>query len=107
MGQALEGDNGIAKSSFRKMVPEALQKSARDDALPVDKSVQLPSGQKTPKNPSAIGARDPIEVDAPPGNEKSGGEDENEIAAEIEWLKKKQKKAQMRTELRRLREYKA
>ena len=42
-----------------------------------------------------------MEVDALPGDEKSDREDE--IAAEIEQLKKEQKKVQMRTELHCLR----
>ena len=67
--------------------------------------MQLLDGQKASENPSAMGARDPIEVDAPPGNEKSSGKDE--IAAEIEQLKKKQKKVQMRTKLHCLRKHKA
>ena len=54
--------------------------------------MRLPSGQKTPKNPGTMGVGDPIEVDAPPGNEESSEEDENKIAAEIEQLKKEQKK---------------
>ena len=105
LGQASGGDNGTAESSSRGTVLEAPQEPAGGDAPPVGKGVQLPGGQKAPENPGAMGAGDPMEVDAPPGGEESGGEDE--IAAEIERLKKEQKKVQMRTELRRLREHKA
>ena len=52
--------------------------------------MQLPGGQKALKNPDAMGTGDPMEIDALLGSEKSGGEDE--IAAKIERLKKKQKK---------------
>ena len=69
--------------------------------------MRLPSGQEVLKNPGALGARDSIEIDAPPDNKRSSGEDENEIAVEIEWLKKEQKKIQRKIELRRLREHKA
>ena len=50
-------------------------------------------------------AKESIEVNALLGNKKSGGEDE--IAAEIKRLNKKQKKAQIRTGLCHLREHKA
>ena len=52
-----------------------------------------------------MSAKDSIEIDAPLDNKKSSGK--NEIATKIEWLKKKLKKAQMRTKLRHLREHKA
>ena len=104
-GQASEGDNRSAEGSSRGTIPETPQKPAGGDAPPVGEDVQLPDGQKTSKNPGAMGARDPIEVDAPLSNEESGGEDE--IAAEIEQLEKEQKKAQMKIELRYLREHKA
>ena len=67
--------------------------------------MRLPGDQKAPENPGAMGAENSMEVDALPGNEESGREDE--IAAEIERLKKEQKKVQMRTELHCLREHKA
>ena len=105
LGQASGGDNGTAESSSRGTVPEAPREPAGGDAPPVGEGVRLPGGQEAPENPGAMGAGDPMEVDAPPGGEESGGEDE--IAAEIERLKKKQKKVQMRTKLRRLREHKA
>ena len=107
LGQASRGDNETAESSSRKTVPETPQEPARGDALLVSESVQLPGGQEAPKNPNAIGIEDPMEVDAPPGNEESGGEYENEIAAEIERLKKEQKKIQMKTKLHCLRKHKA
>ena len=107
LGQASGGDNRTAESSSCGTVPEVPQELARGDAPSVDVSVQLPSGQEALENPGAMGAGDPIKVDAPPGNEESGREDEDEIAAKIERLKKEQKKAQMRTKLRRLREHKA
>ena len=90
-GQALGGDNKSAEGSFHSTILKALQKPAGGDALPVGKGVRLLGGQKASKNPSAMGARDSIEVDAPPSNEKSSGKDE--IAAKIERLKKEQKKA--------------
>ena len=105
LGQASGGDNGTAESSSRGTVPEAPREPAGGDAPPVGEGVRLPGGQKAPKNPGAMDAGDLIEVDAPLGNEESSGKDE--IAAEIEWLKKEQKKVQMRTKLRRLREHKA
>ena len=37
-----------------------------------------------------MGARNPMEVDTPPGNERSGGE--GKIATEIEQLKKSKKR---------------
>ena len=52
-----------------------------------------------------MGAGDSMEVDALSGNEQSGGEDK--IAAEIERLKKEQKKVQIKTKLRHLREHQA
>ena len=105
LSQALGGDNGTAESSSHGTVPEAPQEPARGDTLSVGKGVQLPDGQQASKNPGAIGVRDPMEVDAPPGNEKFGREDE--IATEIERLKKEQKKVQMRTKLRHLKKHKA
>ena len=51
-----------------------------------------------------MGAGDPIEIDTPLGNKKSGRKDE--VAAGIERLKKEQKKAQMRFKLYCLREHK-
>ena len=103
----MRGDNGSAEGSSRGTIPEALQKPAKGDVPPVNKGMQLPGGQEAPKNPIAIGAKDPIKVNTPLGNEKSGRKDENEIAAEIERLKKEQKKVQMRTKLHCLREHKA
>ena len=90
--QALGDDNGSAKSSSRKTIPEAPQRPARDNVLPVGKDVRLLDGQEAFKNPGAMGIGDSMEVDALPGNEESGREDENEIAAEIKQLKKEQKK---------------
>ena len=107
LGQASGGDNGSTKSSSCGTIPDTWQRFAEGDAPPVGKGVQLLGGQEAFKNPSAIDAEDPIEVDTPSGNEKSGGEDENEIATEIERLKKEQKKVQMRTKLRCLKKHKA
>ena len=75
--------------------------------MPVGEGVQFLGGQEAPENPGTMGAGDPMEINVPLGNEKSGKEDKNEIAAEIERLKKEQKKVQMRTKLHRLREHKA
>ena len=66
--------------------------------------MQLPSGQKISENPDAMDTEDLMEVDTLPSNEESGGEDE--IAAEIERLKK-QKKAQIKSELYYLKEHTA
>ena len=52
--------------------------------------MRLPGSQEAPENLGAMGARDPIEIDALPDDEESGREDE--IAAKIERLKKEQKK---------------
>ena len=104
-GQALGGDNKNAEGSSRGTISEALQGPAGSDAPPVSKGMQFSGSQEALKNPDAMDARDSMEVDAPPGNKKSGKEDE--IAAKIEQLKKEQKKAQMRTKLRHLRENKA
>ena len=87
-GQALGDDNGSAKSSSRETISEAPQGPARGDAPLVGEGVRLPSDQEASENPGAMGARNPMEVDTLPGNEESGRENENEIAAEIERLKK-------------------
>ena len=52
-----------------------------------------------------MGTRDLMKIDTPPSNEKFGGEDE--IAAEIERLKKEQEKAQIKTKLHHLRKHNA
>ena len=103
-GQVLRGDNRSAEGSFCRTIPKALQGPAGSDVPPVGKGVQLLDGQKAPKNSGAMGVEDLIEVDAPPDNEKSGEKDE--IAIEIERLKKEQKKAQMRTKLHCLKKHK-
>ena len=103
--QALEGDIGSAGNSSSRIIPEAPQEPTKDDAPSVGKDVQLSGSQECPKNPGTMSAGDLMEVDAPPGNKESDGKDE--IAAEIEQLKKEQKKIQMRTELHCLREHKA
>ena len=95
-GQASGGDNGSAEDSSRGTIPEAPQGPAGGDASPEGEGVQLPGGQEAPKNPGAMGVGDSIEVDAPPDNEGSGREEE--IATEIERLKREQKKAQMKSE---------
>ena len=87
--QALKGDNKSAEGSSRKTIPKTSQKPARGDAPLVSKGMQLLGGQEAPKNPGAIGTGDLIEINAPPGNKKSGRKDE--IAAEIELLKKEAK----------------
>ena len=66
-GQALGGDNGTVESNSRGTVPEASREPAGNDALPVGKGVRLSGGQKAPENPGAMGAGDPMKVDAPPG----------------------------------------
>ena len=87
----LEGDNGSAENSSCGTILKALQKPAGGNVLPVGKGVQLPSGQQAFENPGAMGAKNPMEVDTLSGNKKSARKDE--IAAEIERLKKEQKKA--------------
>ena len=100
------GDNNrTAENSSHGTVPKAPQEPVRDDTPLVGKGVQLLGGQEAPENLGTMGAGDSMEVDVPSGGEESGGEDE--IAAEIERLKKEQKKVQMRTKLRCLREHKA
>ena len=88
--QVLRDDNKSAKGSSCRTILEAPQGSARDDTLPIGEGVQLLGGQEAPKNPGAMGAGDLMEVNALPDNEKSSREDE--IATEIEQLKKEQKK---------------
>ena len=82
LGQVLGGDNESAENSFRRTIPKAPQGPARDNFPPVDKGVQLLGGQKTPKNPGAMGTGNPIEVDIPPDNK--GSSKEEKIVAEIE-----------------------
>ena len=79
--QALGSDNGSAEGSSYKTILEAPQRPAGGDAPLVGKSVWPSGSQKVPKNPGAIGAGDPIKINALPGNEESSREDE--IAAEI------------------------
>ena len=67
--------------------------------------MQLPGDQKASENSGTIDTRDSMEIDALPGNEKSGKEEK--IAAEIEQLEKEQKKAQIKSELLCLREHPA
>ena len=105
--QALRGNNGSVEDSSCGTISEAPQRLTRGDALPISDGVWLPGDQKALKNPGAMGIRDPMKVDALPDNEKSGRKNENEIAAEIERLKKEQKKVQMRTKLHCLRKHKA
>ena len=105
LGQVLKGDNGSAEGSSRRTISKVLQRPTGGNALPVSEGMQLPDCQEALKNSSAMSTKGPIKVDASLGNKESGGEDE--IAAEIEWLKKEQKKTQMRTKLRCLREHKA
>ena len=102
-GQALGGDNGSAKDSSHGTISETLQRLAKDDAPPVGKGVRFSNGQEAFENPSAMGAENPMKVDALSDNEESGKK--NEIAAEIRQLKKEQK-AQMGSKLRHLKEHK-
>ena len=104
MGQTLGGDNRGAEGSSCETILEALQGPIRDNIPLISKDVQFPDGQKALKNSGAMGVGDSIEVDAPPDNKKSSREDE--IATEIERLKKKQKKVQMRIKLHCLKEHK-
>ena len=97
LGQALEGDNGSVKGGSHKTISKALQKPTRDNALTEGKGMQLPGNQKAFKNFSAMSVKDDIKVVAPLDNERFGREEE--IAAEIKWLKKKQKKAQIKFKL--------
>ena len=105
LGQASKSDNKSAEGSSYGTILEASQGPAVGNTPSVGESVRLPGGQETLKNPGAMSARDSMEIDAPPDNKKSGGE--NEITAKIERLKKEQKKAQIRNKLRHLREHKA
>ena len=101
----MRGDNKNAESNSCGTILEALQGLAKGDAPLIGKSVQLLDSQKALKNLNAMGAGDLMKINAPPDNEES--DRKNEIAAEIERLKKEQKKAQIKIELYCLREHKA
>ena len=105
LGQALEGDNKSAEDNSCKTILEAPHRLTRGDIPPVEENMWFLGSQKVPKNFGAIGAKDTMEVNASLGNKKSGGEDE--IAAEIEQLKKEQKRAQIKIKLHCLREHQA
>ena len=73
-GQASKRNNRNAKSSSRRTILVASQRSAGGNILSEDKNMQLPDSQKVPTNPDIMSIGDLIKIDALLGNEKSGGE---------------------------------
>ena len=105
IGQTSKDDKKSIKSSSHGTISEASQRPAKNDILPENKNVQLPSGQETFKNSGTMSAENSIEINVLLSNKKSGGQEK--IATEIEWLKKEQKKAQIKSKLYYLKEHAA
>ena len=103
LDQALGSNNRSAESCFYRIILEASQGLAEEDILSQSKDMQLLSSQEASKNPIAMSIKNSIKVDAPSSNEKFGKKDK--IIAEIEQLKKEQKKTQIKFELYCLKEH--